>query len=95
MVLNAIAAKLSRSRLNRGGNRQANAALCRVVIVRIRHHRPTLVRKRKKCILSEPTRAFCVSENDPAQEGARAGPRRFERREPRTSERGRAAPAIP
>lgn len=44
----ASSGKSSRSRLNRGGNRQANAALYRVVIVRIRHHRPTLdyVRKR-------------------------------------------------
>jgi transposase len=40
--------KSSRSRLNRGGNQQANASLYRVVIVRMRHHRPTLdyVRKR-------------------------------------------------
>lgn len=31
----------SRHRLNRGGDRQANAALYRVVIVRLRHHAPT------------------------------------------------------
>jgi transposase len=30
------------SRLNRGGNRQANAAIYRVVIVRMRAHQPTL-----------------------------------------------------
>ncbi|MCB8914169.1 transposase, partial [Rhodococcus rhodochrous] len=32
----------SRHRLYRGGNRQANAALYRVVIVRMRWHRPTI-----------------------------------------------------
>ena len=31
-----------RLRLNRGGNRQANAALYRVVIVRMRWHPPTI-----------------------------------------------------
>ena len=31
-----------RHRLNRGGNRQANAALYRVVIVRMRGHKSTL-----------------------------------------------------
>ena len=37
-----------RHRLNRGGNRQANAALHRVVVTRMRGHRPTLdyVRRR-------------------------------------------------
>ena len=30
-----------RHRLNRGGNRQANAALYRIVIVRMRWHEPT------------------------------------------------------
>ena len=37
-------------RLNRGGNRQANAALYRVAIVRMRCHAPTLayVKKRTK-----------------------------------------------
>ena len=30
-----------RHRLNRGGDRQANAALYRVVLVRMRHHAPT------------------------------------------------------
>jgi transposase len=32
----------NRHRLSRGGHRQANAALYRVVIVRMRHHRPTI-----------------------------------------------------
>lgn len=32
----------SRHRLNRGGHRQANAALYRVVIVRMQHHEPTM-----------------------------------------------------
>ena len=41
--------KTNRFRLNRGGNRQANAALYRVAIVRMRNHPPTLayVSKRK------------------------------------------------
>ena len=34
--------KRTQHRLNRGGNRQANAALYRVVIVRMRAHQPTL-----------------------------------------------------
>lgn len=40
--------KTSRHRLNRGGDRQANAALYRVVIIRMRAHKPTLdyVRRR-------------------------------------------------
>lgn len=37
----ASSGKTSRHRLNRGGNRRANAALYRVVLVRMRHHRPT------------------------------------------------------
>ncbi len=31
-----------RHRLNRGGNRQANAALYRIVVVRLRWHQPTI-----------------------------------------------------
>jgi transposase len=44
----ASSGKTNRHRLNRGGNRQANAALCRVIIVRMREHQPTLdyVRRR-------------------------------------------------
>ena len=44
----ASSGKTNRHRLNRGGNRQANAALYRVVIVRMRRHQPTLdyVRRR-------------------------------------------------
>jgi transposase len=38
----ASSGKTIRHRLNRGGNRQANAALYRVVIVRMRGHTPTL-----------------------------------------------------
>jgi transposase len=38
----ASSGKSHRHRLNRGGNRQANAALYRVVIVRMRSHQPTL-----------------------------------------------------
>lgn len=44
----ASSGKTNRHRLNRGGNRQANAALYRVVVVRMRGHQPTLdyVRRR-------------------------------------------------
>jgi transposase len=44
----ASSGKTSRHRLNRGGHRQANAALHRVVVVRMRTHRPTVdyVRRR-------------------------------------------------
>ena len=38
----ASSGKTIRHRLNRGGNRQANAALYRVVIVRMRGHKPTV-----------------------------------------------------
>lgn len=46
----ASSGKTHRFRLNRGGNRQANAALYRVAIVRMRRHEPTLayVKKRTK-----------------------------------------------
>jgi transposase len=37
----ASSGKTIRHRLNRGGDRQANAALYRIVIVRMRHHAPT------------------------------------------------------
>ena len=38
----ASSGKTSRHRLNRGGHRQANAALYRTVIVRMRFHQPTI-----------------------------------------------------
>ena len=38
----ASSGKTQRHRLNRGGNRQANAALYRVVVGRMRSHQPTL-----------------------------------------------------
>jgi hypothetical protein len=37
----ASSGKTRRHRLNRGGDRQANAALHRVVVVRLRWHQPT------------------------------------------------------
>jgi transposase len=37
----ASSGKTTRHRLNRGGHRQANAALYRAVIVRMQHHEPT------------------------------------------------------
>jgi len=39
--IQASSGKTVRHRLNRGGNRQANAALYRVVLVRLRYHQPT------------------------------------------------------
>jgi transposase len=39
--IEASSGKTVRHRLNRGGNRQANAALYRVVLVRLRYHQPT------------------------------------------------------
>ncbi len=44
----ASSGKTDRHRLNRGGNRQANAALHRVVVVRMRGHQPTLVHVRRR-----------------------------------------------
>jgi len=46
--LPASSGKTSRHRLNRGGNRQANAALHRVIVTRMRCHQPTIdyVRRR-------------------------------------------------
>jgi transposase len=37
----ASSGKSTRHRLNRGGDRQANAALYRIVVVRLRYHQPT------------------------------------------------------
>jgi hypothetical protein len=40
--LHAVAKRsTNRHRLNRGGNRQANAALYRIVVLRMRYHQPT------------------------------------------------------
>ncbi|HEY8703423.1 MAG TPA: transposase [Gaiellaceae bacterium] len=39
--INASSGKTNRHRPNRGGNRQANAALHRIVLVRMRYHQPT------------------------------------------------------
>jgi transposase len=39
--LEASSGKTVRHRLNRGGDRQANSALYRIVLVRLRHHKPT------------------------------------------------------
>ncbi|WP_052402765.1 transposase [Muricoccus aerilatus] len=44
----ASSGKTTRHRRNRGGNRQANAALCRVVIVRMRAHQPTRAYVRRR-----------------------------------------------
>jgi len=39
--VDASSGRQQRHRLNRGGDRQANAALHRIIIVRLRHHQPT------------------------------------------------------
>jgi hypothetical protein len=39
--IQASSGKTTRYRLNRGGDRQANAALYRIVVVRLRWHQPT------------------------------------------------------
>jgi transposase len=44
----ASSGKTIRHRLNRGGNRQANAALYRIVIIRMRGHQPTLDYNRRR-----------------------------------------------
>ena len=44
----ASSGKTSRHRLNRGGHRQANAALHRVVVVRMRAHEPTITYVRRR-----------------------------------------------
>ncbi|MDO5758047.1 MAG: transposase [Rhodobacterales bacterium] len=72
----ASSGKTNRMRLNRGGNRQANAALHRVAIVRMRDHQPTracvakrtadgkgkreIIRCQKRYIVREIYRHPCV-----------------------------------
>jgi transposase len=58
----ASSGKTSRHRLNRGGHRQANAALYRVVIVRMRAHQPTIdyVRRRTAEGKSKPEIIRCL-----------------------------------
>jgi transposase len=58
----ASSGKTSRHRLNRGGNRQANAALYRVVVTRMRGHQPTLdyVKRRTAEGKSKPEIIRCL-----------------------------------
>ena len=58
----ASSGKTTRHRLNRGGSRQANAALYRVVIVRMRAHQPTLdyVKRRAAEGKSKPEIIRCL-----------------------------------
>ena len=58
----ASSGKTNRHRLNRGGDRQANAALYRVVIVRMRGHRPTqdYVKRRTEQGKSKPEIIRCL-----------------------------------
>jgi transposase len=71
----ASSGKTKRHRLNRTGNRQANPALCRVVVVRMRGHQPTLdyVRRRTAEGRSKPKIIRCLK--PPANPG-RFGSRR-------------------
>ena len=61
-LIPASSGKTNQHRLNRGGNRQANAALYRVVIVRMRGHQPTLdyVRRRTVGGMSKPETFRCL-----------------------------------
>jgi transposase len=58
----ASSGKTVRHRLNRGGDRQANAALYRIVIVRMRYHEPTraYVERRTTQGLSKPEIIRCL-----------------------------------
>ena len=58
----ASSGRTSRHRLNRGGHRQANAALHRVVVVRMRAHQPTIdyVRRRTAEGKSKPEIIRCL-----------------------------------
>ena len=58
----ASSGKTVRHRLNRGGDRQANAALHRIVLVRMRHHAPTraYVERRTTQGLSKPEIMRCL-----------------------------------
>lgn len=52
----ASSGKTTRYRLNRGGNRQANAALHRAVITRLRHHEPTKAYMQRRLAESKSTK---------------------------------------
>jgi transposase len=58
----ASSGQTRRHRLNRGGDRQANSALYRIVIVRMRHHQPTrdYVTRRTTEGLSKPEIIRCL-----------------------------------
>ncbi|MFC0387952.1 transposase [Muricoccus vinaceus] len=58
----ASSGKITRHRLNPGGNRQANAALHRVVIVRMRGHQPILDHARRRTAegKGKPEILFCL-----------------------------------
>jgi transposase len=58
----ASSAKVARHRLNRGGDRQANHALWRIVITRMGSHPPTraYVQRRSKEGLTEPEIIRCL-----------------------------------
>jgi len=84
--LEASSGQTCRHRLNRGGDRQANAALYRVVVVRMRHHQPTrdyverrtkeglskkeIMRCLKRYLVREVYRALTASEQAPVLEAA-------------------------
>lgn len=60
--VDASSGRQQRHRLNRGGDRQANAALYRIVIVRLRYHQPTrhYMERRLKEGLTKPEIIRCL-----------------------------------
>jgi transposase len=60
--IEASSGKTTRHRLNRGGDRQANAALHRIVVIRLRWHRPTrdYLARRTKQGKSKPEIIRCL-----------------------------------
>jgi len=66
----------NRHRLNRGGHRQANAALYRAVIVRMQHHQPTRAYVARRTTEGKPKPRSSDASNDssPARSGACSDP---------------------
>ena len=61
----------TRHRLNRGGHRQANAALYRVVIVRMQYHAPTIAYVARRTAEGKTKREIirCLKRSSPARSG--------------------------
>ena len=67
----ASSGKTNRHRLNRGGHRQANAALYRIVVVRLRYDPRTRAYMRRRTMkgLSKTEVIRCLSPNPPKEGG--------------------------